>query len=93
MKVILAGYPKTGTKTVANALTSLGYNVYDYMEHFWYHRKEWNKILTEGGNVEDFQRMYQQVDAVTDTPVYFFWEQIHQAFPDALVSAIICNYL
>jgi len=86
MKVILAGYPKTGIKTMSNALSLLGYKVFDFMEHFWYHGKDWNRMLIHGGSVEDFKTMYEDVDAITDAPVFFFWEQIHQAFPDALVS-------
>ena len=29
--------------------------------------------------------MYENVDAVVDIPVYYFWEEIHWAFPDAKV--------
>ncbi|XP_076801689.1 uncharacterized protein LOC143446090 isoform X1 [Clavelina lepadiformis] len=86
MKVILAGYSKTGTKTMVVALTELGYNVYDYMDHFWYHGDKWAKILSpSGGSIEDFKEMYHSVDAVTDAPPYKFWEEILQAYPDAKV--------
>ena len=86
MKVIVAGYPKTGTKSMVLALTILGYKVYDFVEHFHYHREDWNKILTSGGTTEDFKRMYENVDAVTDGPPYYFWEEISKAFPDAKVN-------
>ena len=33
MKVICAGFPKTGTKSLAMALRELGYSVYDTEEH------------------------------------------------------------
>ena len=33
MKVICAGFPKTGTKSMALALRELGYSVHDYEEH------------------------------------------------------------
>ncbi|XP_076817972.1 uncharacterized protein LOC143463388 [Clavelina lepadiformis] len=85
MKVIVAGFAKTGTKSMHIALTELGYEVYDFVENFWYLGKDWNKILTEGGSVDDFKRMYKDVDATIDTPVYFFWKEIHEAFPDAKI--------
>ncbi|CAK8677575.1 unnamed protein product [Clavelina lepadiformis] len=86
MKVIVAGYAKTGTKSMVVALSELGYNVYDYLDHFWYHGDKWAKILSSsGGSIEDFKEMYQSVDAVIDGPPYLFWEEILQAFPDAKV--------
>ncbi|CAK8677511.1 uncharacterized protein LOC143447244 [Clavelina lepadiformis] len=86
MKVIVAGFVKTGTKTMVVALSELGYNVYDFMDHFWYHGDKWAKILSSsGGSIEDFKEMYQSVDAVTDAPPNLFWEEILQAFPDAKV--------
>ena len=33
MKIICAGFPKTGTKSMALALSSLGYSVHDFEEH------------------------------------------------------------
>ncbi|CAK8677510.1 unnamed protein product [Clavelina lepadiformis] len=86
MKVIVAGYTKTGTKTMSAALSELGYNVYDALDHFWYHGDKWAKILSSsGGSIEDFKEMYHSVDAVTDSPTCKFWEEILQAFPDAKV--------
>ena len=33
MKIICAGFPKTGTKSMATALRQLGYTVNDFPEH------------------------------------------------------------
>ena len=89
MKVIVAGYPKTGTKSMNVALSELGYNVYDFLDHFWYHGDKWAKILSSSGeSIEDFKEMYESVDAVTDAPTFLFWEEILQAFPDAKVSFV-----
>ncbi|CAK8677519.1 unnamed protein product [Clavelina lepadiformis] len=87
MKIIVAGYSKTGTKSMVLALSELGYNVYDFFDHFWYHGDQWARIYSSGsgGTIEDFKKMYQSVDAVTDAPPYMFWEEILQAFPDAKV--------
>ena len=88
MKVIAAGFSKTGTKSMFLALSELGYNVYDFHDHFWHHCDQWTKIYSSstGGTIEDFKEMYESVDAVTDAPPYLFWEEILQAFPDAKVD-------
>ena len=86
MKVILAGLPKTGTKTMTFALRELGYTVYDLMEHYQYHREEWLEILTKGGSSSDFVEMYENVDAVADLPACGLWQEILKAFPDAKVG-------
>ena len=86
MKVIVAGMPKTGTKTMHEALKLLGYSIYDYPENYWYLKKEWMKIFREGGTVEDFKRMYKDVDACMDVPACHYWEEIHKAFPESELS-------
>ncbi|XP_076814551.1 uncharacterized protein LOC143460803 [Clavelina lepadiformis] len=85
MKVICAGLSKTGTKSMQAALKELGYNVYDTMDNYEHFRDDWIKILTKGGNSEDFRRMYQDIDAVADVPASAFWDEIHEAFPDSKI--------
>jgi len=85
MKVILAGQSKTGTKSMAWALEELGMNVYDAMEHYMYLSDDWIKIVTKGGTIDDFRRMYEGVDAVTDVPAWYFWEELMKAFPETKV--------
>ena len=70
---------------MAAALETLGYNVYDYFEHFWYHYDEWQEICSQGATKERFQRMYKDVDVVADMVPLKFWKEIHDAFPDAKV--------
>ena len=86
MKVIVAGMPKTGTKTMKAALEELGFTVYDLLENFEHLNKDWQKIFNEGGTTEDFRRMFENVDAVTDVPGCYFWDEIYKAFPEAKVS-------
>ena len=43
--------------------------------------------------MDDFKRMYKDVDATIDTPVYFFWKEIHEAFPDAKVETCVFSNL
>lgn len=67
------------------ALKKLDYNVYDFFENFDYLFDDWWKILEYGGTAEDFRRMYENVDAITDVPGNHFWEEIMEAFPDVKV--------
>ena len=88
MKVIAVGWAKTGTKSLNAALSELGYEVYDFLEHFWYHGKEWEKIYDGNGSVDTFKNMYENVDVVMDTPIFLFWEEIFWAFPEAKVRVV-----
>lgn len=91
MRVVLAGMPKTGTKSIKKALNILGYSVYDVEENFEKLYDEWTKIMTVGGDVEDFRKMYRDVDATCDVPACYYWEEMHKAFPDAKVDIVVGN--
>lgn len=84
MKVICAGLSKTGTKSLASALRVLGYTVYDFPEHTSIHLDEWRAIYHEGETL-DFATMYEGVDAITDLPAAFWFEEILQKFPEAKI--------
>ncbi|KAK3734681.1 hypothetical protein QZH41_013942 [Actinostola sp. cb2023] len=88
MKVICAGLLKTGTKSLASALRTLGYNVHDHEEHRMNHLDEYLQAF-EGTQMPDFAAMYANVDAVIATPACFFWKEIFDAFPDAKVVLMI----
>lgn len=92
MKVIVASFSKCGTKTLHAALEELGFNVWDFTEAHTYHYEQWTKIMDHGGSVEDFRKMFQNIDAVCDVPTFFFWEEIHRAFPDAKVWILIRHH-
>ena len=84
MKVICAGLAKTGTTSLAHALQILGYNVYDFQEHFDFHLQEWlNSFETD--RHPNFKEIYEGVDAITDVPPAFWFEEISAAFPEAKV--------
>nr|XP_002129819.1 uncharacterized protein LOC100185119 [Ciona intestinalis] len=85
MKVIYAGYSKTGTKSMAAVFREFGYNTYDFLEKNRYLGKDWERILKQGGTVEDFRRMYEGVDAVVDGPCFIYWEEIMDAYPDVKI--------
>ena len=85
MKVIVAGLPKTGTKSLAKALRTLGLIVYDAEENFGLVGNDWLKILVQGSCTEDFLKMYTDVDVTCDIPSCCYWKEILKAFPDAKV--------
>ncbi|XP_039249041.1 uncharacterized protein LOC120326765 [Styela clava] len=85
MKVICAGMSKSGTKTLHVALEELGYSVYDFPEVFDNYEKDFWRFTSKGWTVEDFRQRFENVDAVVDTPMFYFWEELAEAFPDAKV--------
>lgn len=85
MKVILAGYSKTGTKTLAAAFGLIGFNTYDYMENTLYLHKQWLKIFEGKATKQEIRDMYEGVDALTDTPAFLYWKELVDAFPEAKV--------
>nr|XP_039249112.1 uncharacterized protein LOC120326829 isoform X2 [Styela clava] len=89
MKVICAGMSKTGTKSLHVALEQLGYSVYDFPEAFDIYGNDFYKCSSKGWTVEDFRQIYENVDAVVDTPMFYFWEELAEAFPDAKVILMV----
>ena len=84
MKIICAGLSKTGTTSIASALKMLDFNVYDFWEHEAIHGDVWLDLYLLDKK-PDFTSMYQSVDAVTDLPAAFWYQEIFEAFPDAKV--------
>nr|XP_002126099.1 uncharacterized protein LOC100179181 [Ciona intestinalis]XP_026692933.1 uncharacterized protein LOC100179181 [Ciona intestinalis] len=89
MKIILAGLPKTGTNSIREALTMLGYQVYDAENNFEHLHDQWTKIMTVGGTADDFREMYKDIDATCDVPACHYWEEMHKAFPDAKILLMV----
>ena len=83
MKVICAGLMKTGTCSLARALEVLGYEVY-YHSSKHFHLQEWLDSF-ETDRLPDFKEIFKDVDAVTDHPAAFWFEEISNAFPEAKV--------
>ena len=84
MKIICAGYGKTGTKSIAKALRHLGFTVFDFEEQTFDFVDHWVDVF-QNGTKPDVKRIYQNADACTDMPGCFFFEEILEAFPDCKV--------
>ena len=85
MKIICSGMSKTGTKTLCEALRTLGFKVYDFEEQYFYQSDDWFRFLeTRDRNI--LKEMYKDVDAITDTPACVFWEELMEIFPEAKVK-------
>ena len=83
MKVVHAGFSKCGTKSMQEAFGVLGFNNYDFPENFDFLGGEWMRLLT--GERVDLRMMFEGVDSLTDMPSFYFWDEIHKAFPDSKV--------
>ena len=94
MKVIYCGFSKCGTTSMAEAFRKLGLNCHDFLEHFYDNGEGWQQVCEgtfEGNLTDHFRNMMSGVDALSDIPAFFFWEEVLEAFPD--VKVISSNYL
>ena len=86
IRVVGAGLYRTGTKSLKAALeTLLGRPSYHMAEVFMHpeHVPTWhNAALGQMPNWHEFLKDY---DATLDAPAAYFWPEISNAFPDALV--------
>ena len=91
MKIICPGLPKTGTTSMAIALRQLGYeNVHDHEEHFLYHFEVYLDLFEGNLNESDVLfDMYENVDAIVDTPANVFWLALLKLFPEAKVIFVL----
>ena len=84
MKVICAGFLKTGTKSIAKALRHLGFTVFDWEEQTFDFLDHWVDVF-QNGTKPDVKRVYQNADVCIDIPGNFFYEEILEAFPGCKV--------
>ncbi|KAK3726303.1 hypothetical protein QZH41_012732, partial [Actinostola sp. cb2023] len=84
MKFICAGLMKTGTKSIAKALRTLGFTVYDFDDQLLHYSDEWHDLYFKD-KVPDFYNMFKDVDVVIDSPCNFFFDELMEAFPEAKI--------
>jgi hypothetical protein len=88
MKVLGAGYGKTGTFSLKVALDKLGFPCYNFGDVLINFRRGdadmWNDYL-EGNSDMDWHKLFDGYEAVVDAPSYFYFREIMEAFPNIKV--------
>lgn len=89
MKVIGAGFGRTGTKSLWTALQQLGYRTHHMSEVFEHPEslKLWERVLEEGLTRELATKIYDDYgfDACVDYPSCFYYKELLALNPDAKV--------
>lgn len=78
MQILGAGLSKTGTTSLAHALSTLGY------ETIHCDGERLNHVIFGVANAPNF-RVYDDVDAVTDLPTAYFYRELIDAYPNLRV--------
>ena len=83
MKIICAGFPKTGSKSCSSALRHLGYNVADSMETAEFLSIIWQSYLRGEASIDDVLAKYENFgfDSNQDIPGNYLWEDLYRAMP------------
>ena len=86
MKVIGAGFPRTGTLSMQAALQQLGYPCYHMKEVLKNsaHVDMWHPFVS-GQAPMDWQTLFRGFEATVDAPACFYYQELMQEFPDAKV--------
>ncbi|KAJ6562695.1 hypothetical protein DFH09DRAFT_984937 [Mycena vulgaris] len=95
MKVLVFGYPRTGTTSMSAALQILGYNDVHHMQSVFTNPPEadmWIEAINarffgqgKPYGREEWDQLLGHCQAVTDTPAMVFPEDLIAAYPDAQV--------
>ncbi len=87
MKIIGAGFGRTGTISLKQAFEYLGYPCYHMQEVMTaYHRghvERWDEALT--GKDVDWHALFAGYEATVDFPACVFYRELMAAFPETLV--------
>jgi hypothetical protein len=86
MKLIGAGFGRTGTASLKEALETLGYapcyHMWELFEHP-HHSSTW--LSAAAGEPMDWDTIFEEFQATVDWPGAAFWEQLVERYPDAPV--------
>jgi hypothetical protein len=91
LKVVGAGFGRTGTMSLYTALNQLGFPCYHMIEvlenkanrthlDFWL-----NVARSRPGVQHDWQRVFANYNAAVDAPAFIVWRELVAAYPDAKV--------
>jgi hypothetical protein len=90
LKIIGAGYGRTGTMSLYTALNQLGFPCYHMMEVFknkdGSHLKFWREVANApAGRQYDWEKVFANYTAAVDNPACCVWRELAAADPDAKV--------
>lgn len=87
MKIVGAGFGRTGTVSLQQAFDHLGYPCYHMQEVMKAYRRghiqQWEAALD--GHAIDWDALFSGYEATVDFPACMFYRQLITAFPDAVV--------
>jgi len=86
LKVIGAGFGRTGTRSLKTALEELGFDRCYHMEEVMKnpsHLKHWAEIM-EGGKT-DWETLFKGYQSATDWPAAAYYRDLMVAYPDAKI--------
>ena len=92
MKVIGAGFGRTGTMSLKAALEELGYGPCYHMSEVFEHPKhvEWWEAATRGEAV-DWEELFAGYQTSVDRPGAAFYKELMEAYPEAKVLLSVRN--
>jgi hypothetical protein len=90
LRVIGAGFGRTGTASMRDALVRLGFAPCDHMVENFEHQERfalWDEALRRktAGEPIDWRPLLSGFRAIVDWPGAYFWEELTAAHPDAKV--------
>jgi hypothetical protein len=86
LKVIGAGFGRTGTRSLKTALEELGFGKCYHMEEIIKHprhMKYWADIMA--GNEPDWEALFEGYQSSTDWPVAAYYRNLLEIYPDAKI--------
>ncbi len=86
MKIIGAGYPRTGTMSTQEALRLLGYRCYHMKEVPVKrgHLNTWSRFINGRSEIK-WESLFRDFDATVDAPACFYYEDLMNQYPNAKV--------
>ncbi|KAF2161926.1 hypothetical protein M409DRAFT_69449 [Zasmidium cellare ATCC 36951] len=97
MEVLCFGLPRTGTQSMQEALTILGYPTYHFSSIFRNCRdgEMWKDAISakfkgvgQKYGKEEFDQLLGHVSATTDAPSILFWEELMEYYPSAKIILV-----
>jgi hypothetical protein len=85
LKVIGAGYPRTGTGSLKLALEQLGFGRCHHMREIFINPQSAGLWVEAAAGHPDWERIFEGYQSCTDTPGCAFWRELADYYPDAEV--------